>query len=241
MRDRLLVGVLVFLGVVLTLVYLMDGSRGPGGGAAVFDVALLMMNAIGALVALFLGTSLVHKELDKRTVYIVLAKPLSRLEFLVGKYLGLVATLGLMIALMGVFLAALMAATGDWRPQLFALLLGLWVELGIVTAMAFFFACITSAMLAALYAFCLFALGHQGTLIRAFADSEVKLSLVNYYFGHVMYVILPHFEIFDLRTQVLYGTGMPWAAWGAGLGYGALMIAMLLLLASVAWEAKELS
>jgi ABC-type transport system involved in multi-copper enzyme maturation permease subunit len=240
MRDRLIVGVLVFLGAVQGLVFLMEGGPRAAGGA-VLDMSLLLMTAVGTLVAIFLGTSLVHKELDKRTVYIVLAKPLSRFEFLLGKYLGLMATIAVMVLLMALYLTALMSGLGAFRGEVYALCLGLFVELGFVTALAFLFSTMTSATLAALYTGCLFLLGHQGALIRTFAETERQLSLANYYVGHAMYYLLPHFEIFDFKTHVLYGHGLPWDAWAAALGYGAAMIAGLLVLASVAWDARELA
>lgn len=240
MRDRLIVGVLVFLGIVQVLIFLIEGGM-RASGPAVLDLSLMLMGAVGVLVAIFLGTSLVHKELDKRTVYIVLAKPASRFEFLAGKYLGLMATLTLMVALMALFLTGLMWGLGVFRGEVYALCLALVVELGFVTAMAFLFSTMTSGTLAALYTGCLFLLGHQGALIRAFAESEHKLSLVNYYVGHGLYYLLPHFEIFDFKTQVLYGQGLPWDAWASALGYGALMVAASLVAASVAWEARELT
>ena len=240
MRDRLIVGVLVFLGIVQLLIFLMEAAPGTRG-LAVIDTSLLLMGVIGTLIAIFLGTSLVHKELDKRTVYIVLAKPVSRLEFLVGKYLGLMATLGLMIVLMALFLTALMLGLGLFRPEVYALCLALFVEVGFVTAMAFLFSTITSATLAALYSGSLFMLGHQGGLIRAFAESEATLSQFNYYGGYAMYYLLPHFEIFDFKNHVLYGQGLPYDAWAAALGYGAAMIGAALVLASVAWDARELT
>ncbi len=240
MRDRLIVGVLVFLGVVQTLIFLIEGGM-RANGPAVLDISLMLMGAVGVLIAIFLGTSLVHKELDKRTVYIVLAKPASRFEFLAGKYLGLMATLALMVVLMAMFLTTLMLGLHIFRGEVYALCLALIVELGFVTAMAFLFSTMTSGTLAALYTGCLFLLGHQGALIRAFADSERKLSAFNYYGGHVLYYLLPHFEIFDFKSQVLYGQGLPWDAWASALGYGILMVAAALVAATVAWEARELT
>ena len=239
-RDRVITGVLVFLAVGLALVFFLEGGT-RSQAASVLDLSLLLMGAVGTMVAIFLGTSLVHKELDKRTVYIVLAKPTTRLEFLAGKYLGLMATIALMVALMALILTALMLALGSFNAEVYALCLAFYVELGFVTALAFLFATMTSATLAALYAACLFLIGHAGHLIRAFADTEVTLNKVNYYGGHAAYYVLPHFEIFDFKTQVLYGRGLPWDAWAAANGYGLTMVVALLVLAAVAWDARELA
>jgi ABC-type transport system involved in multi-copper enzyme maturation permease subunit len=239
MRDRLLIAVLAIVLAIAAVALATEGT-GAGRAQAALDLGLSAMGAAGTLVAIFLGTSLVHKELDRRTVYVVLTKPVSRFEFLIGKFLGLMATLTLMAALMGVGLAGLMAIAGHWDPQLFGVLAGVWMQLGLVTAMAFCFASITSGTLAAVYTLGLFALGQQTLLIRQFAESEAKLNQFNHWVGKALYYVLPNFGAFDYKNTVLYGGQMPWAAWGWGLGYGAALSAALLVVAALAWEDRVL-
>jgi hypothetical protein len=86
----------------------------------------------------------------------------------------------------------------------------------------------------------LYIVGQNVLLIREFADTEIRLNKFNYYGGHVLYYMLPHFEPFDYKNLVLYGGQMPWQAWAWGLAYGALLSTGFLSLASVAWEGREL-
>jgi ABC-type transport system involved in multi-copper enzyme maturation permease subunit len=239
LRDRLLVTVFAFVAAIVAGALLFD--HGPGQATATLDLCLSAMSAAGTLLAVFLGTSLVHKELDKRTLFVVLAKPISRQEYLVGKYVGLMATLAAIVLMMAVALAVVMAAVGHVDGRLFAVLAGNFVQLALLTSIAFLFATITGAMPAALYTIGLYVLGQQALMIKEFADSEVKLHAFNAIVGRALYYILPNFEAFDFKNTVLYGGTLPWGAWACGLAYGAIASAALVALASVAWDERELT
>lgn len=239
LRDRLLLAVLVCMAAIVALVFLLEGNA-HAEAASILDLALTLSSALGTLVAIFLGTSLVHKELDRRTVYIVLSKPITRFQFLVGKYLGLMATLTAVVLMIAAGIIVIMLVVGRLDPSILALCLALWVQLGVVTAMAFCFSTMTNGTLAALYTLGLCLVGQNVLLIREFADSEARLNRFNYYGGNALYYLLPHFETFDFKNLLLYGGTLPWAALGWGLGYGVLVGAAFMALACAAWEGREL-
>jgi ABC-type Na+ efflux pump permease subunit len=198
------------------------------------------MGGAGVLVAIFLGTSLVHKEMDRRTLFVVLTKPVSRQEFLLGKYVGLMGTLSLMMGIMGAGAIVLMLATGHWDVGVLGVLAATWMQLALVTSIAFCFSTITSGALAALYTVGFYMLGQQTLMVREFADSEAKLHLYNYVIGRALYYVLPNFGAFDFKNMVLYGHTMPWASWAFALAYGLALSLALLVAASLAWEGREL-
>jgi ABC-type transport system involved in multi-copper enzyme maturation permease subunit len=238
LRDRLLAAVLLCLVAMIGLVFAIEGSAREGAG--ILDLCFTLSGVLGTFVAVFLGTSLVHKELDRKTIYIVLSKPISRFQFLAGKYLGLMATLGAVTAIISAGIGAVMLLVGSSDLRLFALCLALWVQLALVTAIAFCFSTITNATLSALYTIGLFVVGQNVLLIREFAESEVRLNKFNYYGGKTLYYLLPHFEPFDYKNILVYGHQITWHAWGWGLAYGAVASAGFLLVATVAWEGREL-
>jgi ABC-type transport system involved in multi-copper enzyme maturation permease subunit len=135
LRDRLLVAVLGCLVAMIGLVFAAE-SHAADAGAGILDLCFTLSGALGTIVAIFLGTSLVHKELDRKTIYIVLSKPLTRFQFLAGKYLGLMATLGAVTLMIAAFVGVVMGLVGRWDPHVFALCLALWVQLALVTAIA---------------------------------------------------------------------------------------------------------
>lgn len=238
LRDRLLVAVFGVLAVGLLLTFLLEGHDANPG--ALIDLSLTLSNALGTFIAIFLGTSLVHKEMDRRTLYIVLSKPITRFQFLVGKYLGLMLTLTAVVLIVTVGLSAVMLASGQFDPRIYALCVALWVQLALVTAIAFCFSTITSGILSALYTLGLFIVGQNVLMIRDFADTEIRLNKFNYYGGHAMYLLLPHFEPMNFKNLLLYGHALNWQSWGWGMAYGACISAAFLAFASVAWEGREL-
>jgi hypothetical protein len=237
MRDRLLNAAMIAVLAIAGLALFMEGRQ---GGVAALDLALTAMNGTGLLMAVFLGTSLVHKELDRRTLFVVLTKPVSRMEFLLGKFVGLMGTLTVMMALMGLGVGAVMLAIGHPDPKVLGVLAANWMQLGLVTSMAFCFSTITSGPLAALYTVGFYVLGQQTLMVREFADSEAKLHLYNYVLGRALYYVLPNFGAFDFKNNVLYGQHLAWASWGFVMAYGLALSLALLLAASLAWESREL-
>lgn len=239
MRDRILVAAVLVMGLGMAAALCFE-TPGPGRALAVLDLGLTIMSGLGVLLAIFLGTSIVHKEMDKRTLYVVLTKPVTRFQFLAGKYVGLMATQTLIVALMGVMMGGLMIAVGHLDAKIFAVLAAQWMQLSLVTALAFCFSCVTSGVLAALYTGGLFLVGQQTHVIKEFAESEVMRSMANFLLGNAMYVVLPNFSVFDYKNAALYGKHIPWDVWSLGLAYGLLMSAVCLVMASVAWEGREL-
>lgn len=237
-RDRLMLAVLaIMLAGALGAI----AVEGPGEGAiAAIDLGLTLMGALGTVVAIFLGTSLVHKEMDRRTLYIVLSKPITRFQFLFGKYLGLMGALTVMVGAMGLIMAVVMAGLGHFDWRLSGLVAATWMQLSLVTAIAFCFATVTSGVLATVYTAGLVLVGSQTHVIREFANSEVMLNLANFIGGQLLYCILPNFGVFDYKNALIYGGHLPWEVWGFGLAYGALLSAAFLVMAGVAWDAREL-
>lgn len=100
-RDRVLFGVLVLAAGVLALTLALGELSLDQQMRVVTDIGMASISLFSVLVAIFLGSSLLYKEIERKTLYVILPKPIARFEFLLGKYFGIVATCAVFIAIMG--------------------------------------------------------------------------------------------------------------------------------------------
>jgi ABC-type transport system involved in multi-copper enzyme maturation permease subunit len=209
------------------------------------DLGLAAMAIIGVFIAIFIGIGLVSKEVEKRSVYSLLAKPVRRSELVVGKFAGLALTLAINLAVMtavwyGVlsYYALSVDAFGSrgWEapaldPQMLKAVFLIFVQLLLVTAIALFFSTFSSPMLSALFTFGLFVAGHFSADLRNF-EAVVASPAVGT-IARACYYVLPNMATFDVKSLVVHGRPVTAAYIASATAYGALYIGALLL-ASVA-------
>ena len=238
-RDKVLYN-LVFFALLVMGVSVVLGKMTLGERLKIIqDVSLAGMSVFGLLIAIFVGIGLVHKEIQRRTVYILLAKPISRRRFVVGKYLGLMLVIGLNMAVMTLALLALLALfspTGVPWGSLVAVLLIL-VELMVVTAVAVLFSTFSTPTLSAMLTLGVWVIGRfSSDLVRLAARSENPALRVLVRLAHAL---LPNLEKFDVKHLVVYGMGIEPAYVAGAILYGLLYIGMLLLLACAIFERRD--
>ncbi len=202
------------------------------------SVGLAAIRLFGAAIAIFIGIGLIHREVERRTIYTILSKPISRAEFLLGKYLGLVATVWLQVAIMGAAFAAVSLLAGAPLTVQHAIALGLaGVELAVIVALATLFSSFTTPMLAALFTTGLYAIGHLSRDLRdlgARSDAEsVRTAALT------LYRLLPDLETFNLTTQALHSQPVPGSQVIFALLYGAGYSALVLLLAVTVFDRRD--
>jgi ABC-type transport system involved in multi-copper enzyme maturation permease subunit len=238
-RDRILYGLIVFILLVL------PGSRlviplAIGQEVKIMkDFGFAVIALFGLLIAVVVGTSLVHKELDKRTIYVLVAKPVKRWELLVGKYFGLMATLVLAFAIMFATLAGTVLTLGgrlDWLLPL--TVAGLFLQLAAITAVAIFFSTLASPALSAVFTICLYIVGTAADQLRLFAD-RMPSQLLKVTVKAVSYVV-PNLHVCNFRTEAVYGLPVPAGKVLLMCGYIALYTALVLLVSSAILERKDL-
>lgn len=202
------------------------------------DVGLASIRLFGVAIAIFVGIGLIHREVDRRTIYTILSKPITRTQFLVGKYLGLVATLWLQLAIMGLAFAAvsLLAGAPFERGHLAALLLA-GVEMAVVVGIATLFSAFTTPMLASLFTTGLFAIGHLSRDLRELGlqSHDIVLRTI----AQAIHRGLPDLSAFDLTSQAVHH--LPIAASDVWLPvvYAAGWIVLLLASASIVFERRD--
>lgn len=232
-RDRILVMFLVFALVLMASSTVLSWLTVGSEIKIVTDLGLAALSIFGALMAVFIGITLVHKEVEKKTIYAVLAKPVRRWEFLVGKYLGLMLTLAVVTGLMAVFYLGMVWWKGGSAPtHLVPAIVLTYLELSIITAVAIVFSSVATPMLAAVFTVALYVVGHMSSGLAGFLDyvsSPLARLVVNgLYYG------LPDLEVFNVRSQVVYelpvsaGYMLDACAYAGSYTAGMLTLAVLL-------------
>lgn len=164
------------------------------------DVGLSAIALFGTLIAIFVGINLVNREIGQKTVYTLLAKPVGRWEFVLGKYLGLLGLLAIQVSVMALcFLALLWLQDSPVTPALLQAIGLIYVELALLTAVALFFSSFTTPYLAGMFTVALWIIGHLLADLRAFgAQSELEgLRALT----ESLYWVLPNLDRLDVKSQ----------------------------------------
>ena len=240
-RDRILYLVALFaLLIVIARVLLPDIAAGAENKILI-DLGLASIHLLSVIVAVFVGTGLINKEIEKRTVLVLIAKPVSRAEFIVGKHLGLTAVLTVLIAALGLIFMLVLGASGvpfSFASTVLALVF-MTLEAALLVAVAIVFGVFTSSLLATLMTFAVYLMGHLSQDLVAFgelSDNPAVQRLTN-----TLYLVLPDLERLNLRNAAAYGMELlPTAAalWGHAL-YGVLYTALLLAVAILIFSRRQ--
>ncbi len=204
-RDRILYLLMVYVVILAGATILLPEVALQAHDKITLDLGLAALNFLGLIVAVFVGTSLINKEIDKRTVFVLIAKPMSRAEFVVGKHLGLSVLLSLLVAVMGAIFFAfglLQSNPVPWIPLLVSIIF-VFFELMIVVAIGLMFGTFTSSILATLYTIAFYVLGHLSrSLLQlgAIADNETVKRIFE-----AVFVVLPDLGRLNLRNLAVYG------------------------------------
>jgi ABC-type transport system involved in multi-copper enzyme maturation permease subunit len=251
-RQKVLYGILVVvLGANLFALVLGEMSLHNEARVAV-DVGLAGVSLFGSITAIVLGVSLLYNEVQRKTIHVILAKPIARHEFVLGKYLGMAITLTLLVALFAAFLAGLLAlsrAVNPTEPVGFsgaiwkAVLLG-WMEVLIVAALAVFFSSFSTPYLSGIFTFALFLLGRT--------SDELRVSILKFRRAWIRAIAwvglnaIPDLRMFgisggeiDGRPVSVHADFVAWSYVGSAALYALSWTAGLLILAMLVFRRRE--
>jgi len=202
------------------------------------DVGLSAIRIFGAGIAIFVGVGLIHGEVERRTIYTILSKPVSRSEFLVGKYVGLVLTMWLQLAIMTVAFCAVSLLYGApiTAAHLAALLLVAF-ELVVLVAVATLFSAFTTPMLASLFTVGIWLVGHSTRNLRLLGE-QADVEGVRFATA-LLHRVLPDLSSFDLVVAAVHGLPIAAAQVIWPMLYGVFYAALLLFLAALVFERRD--
>ena len=252
-RDRVLYGIGAFA-LLLVAASLLIGQITAGEDVKIIkDLGLATIEVAGILMTVFIGVGLVAREIDRRSIFALLAKPLPRWEFVLGKYAGLVLTILVNLVAMSAALY-LMLAWLDWRalpaerlawdapatdPRLLLALLLIAGELALLTAVAVFFSTFSSsALLSVVFTLGVLLAGLLSADLRSFGEL-VEVTPMTARMVEAIGWMVPAFSAFDIKAQVVHGLPLPGGFVGYTLGYAVLYIAGILAAAVTVFARRE--
>jgi ABC-type transport system involved in multi-copper enzyme maturation permease subunit len=238
-RDKVLYN-LVFFALLVMGASVVIGNMTLGESVKIImDLSLAAMEIFGLLIAIFVGIGLVHKEIQRRTISMLLAKPIARRSFVVGKYLGLMLVIALNVAVMTAVLVLLLAlySPGAIYGGLFVAVLLILVELMVVTAVAVLFSTFSTPTLSAMLTLGVWVIGRFSSDLAEFAAKSESAAQRAALLG--VHYLLPNLEKFDVKHLVVYQMALEPAYVGSALVYGALYILFLIALAAVIFERRD--
>ena len=250
-RDKVLYNLLLFAVLLMAASYVIGQLTAGQDIKIIKDLGLAASWIFGLFIAIFIGIGLVSKEVERRSVYNLLSKPIDRHQVVAGKYAGLVLTLAVNVAVMAAALYAVLfymswgispAVQKAWDapaldPRLLQALGLILVELMVVTAIALLFSTFSTPLMAAALTFGLVIAGHFSADLRNF--DQVVDSPAAAGFARGLYWVLPNLSQFDIKADVVHGRAVAAGYMAMAALYGGLYIAMLLVIATYVFSRRD--
>jgi ABC-type transport system involved in multi-copper enzyme maturation permease subunit len=238
-RERVLYIAGLFGIALIIAVLLLNEVSGGAEGKISLDVGMAGISLLGLTVAAFVGAGLVNKEIEKRTALVLIAKPMMRCEFIVGKHLGLTVVLAVLLGLMTLILFGVMSWRGipySWTSLSVAIAY-LLIQLSLMTAVALLFGSFTSSLVATVLTFAVYLMGNFTQNLVTLSQSIKTESVKSIVKG--IYLIFPDLSRMDLKNQAVYGLLPDAGTLAVNAGYGLTYIILLLAIATLIFASRE--
>lgn len=238
LRDKILYNLVLFAGLLIGFSVLLADLSITEHHKIIADMGLAAINLIGVIIAIFIGISLVNKEIERRTIYTIMARPISRTFFILGKYFGLALTLFVNVSIMlAVFLATLLLYHVPIEPSLLQAVQLIFVEILVITAIALFFSTFSSSTLSAILTLGIYVVGHLTADLRTVAvnsGSAAAKMIVD-----VLYYLCPNLEMLNIKGQAAVGIQVAPEYLMLSSLYGLLYAGMLVTGACLVFQRRD--
>jgi ABC-type transport system involved in multi-copper enzyme maturation permease subunit len=250
-RDRVPYNLVVFAILLIASSYLIGQLTAGQDVKIIKDLGLAATSVFGLFISIFIGIGLVSKEVERRSIYALLSKPVSRAQFVAGKYAGLVLTLAVNVSVMTLALYVILAymvwtepptIRAGWDapgmdPALLKAVFLIFIELMLVTAIALFFSTFSTPILSAALTFGLYVAGHFNADLKNF--EKVVSSKAAARLARGVYHVLPDLSAFDVKTEVVHGLPVTLGYLATTAAYGLAYVAALLLVSTFIFSRRD--
>lgn len=237
-RDKILYNLLIFALIMIGGSILLGTLTIGEQQKIIKDMGLASISIFGTLIAVFVGIGLVYKEIERKTIYNILSKPVPRYQFLVGKYLGLILTLLVNVLVMGgVFFSIVYWMDGGVQLSLVQAVYLIFLELMLITAVALLFSTFSTPSLSAIFTIAIYVIGHLSGDLKLFGAKAEQVWIK--YLTQFIYYGLPNLENFNIKGLVVHQIALPKYFITLSSLYGLFYITLLLFLSIVIFERRN--
>ncbi len=237
-RDKILYGIIIFALLFIGSTVVLSSLSLSEEVFVIRNFGMAGIYLFGLVITVFLGASIVYKEVEEKITYLILAKPVTRADLVWGKFLGLLGAIGTTVALMTVaYLIIVMLNGGGFDSQAILVALLQFMEMAILISLLILFSVFTTPLAATIYTILIVYIGHFLTAIYSFA-----LKAGGFTKGILMtaYYLFPNLEKFNIRNLAVHQIEISPQEILLSLVYAVVYILLALYLAQVLLNRKEL-
>lgn len=201
------------------------------------DLGISSIHIFGVFITIFIGISLVFKEMEKRTIYLVISKPIHRYQFLLGKFTGLALTLFGVLAVLAIEFYLVLALRGEPSPRVLLAFYPMYLEWLIVAGIAILFSSFSTPLLSTMLTFSAFLMGHLTESLLMLKDrltSKIADLILN-----GLFYALPNLELFNIRSQMVHNLPLPGGYLITALLYWMLYLGTIMMFAAFLFQKKD--
>jgi ABC-type transport system involved in multi-copper enzyme maturation permease subunit len=238
LRQRILLLLVVFAVLLIIISIFMEPFALGEAPKIMRDLGLAATSLFGVLTTIIIGSALIHKDIEKKTIYTVLSKPVRRSEIILGKFLGLSALVFvLVLAMLIIHQLVLFVSEGVFDLRLLISFPFTMLEVMVLLGILLLFSAFSSTTMTSIMGVIFFVIGHAMPDLKLFAD-QAKTPVLKT-IAYAFYYILPNLENFNLRIDLTYGLPLHADQLTFSVLYGIVYIIFLLFLTQLVFERRE--
>ncbi len=242
LRDRILYNIILCAALVFGIGILAAQLSFTHPERIVLDFGLTAVTISCCAIAIFAGSGMLGREFERRTIHVALSHPITRGQFVLGKFVGLAGVLGVNWLLLSTVYIILLGLSSESWTQCYSLILMvalfmIWIESLMLAAIAILFSSFSTTSLSAIFSVGLYLVGNTISQIRLLADRSISHS--SSWILKLTAAVLPNFEYFNFGTKVSYSLPVPWGFAALGVLYGVFMVTLCIMLAGWLIQGRE--
>jgi ABC-type transport system involved in multi-copper enzyme maturation permease subunit len=240
LKERILLVVLLFAFLLMAASYVLSPLAVGAQQKIVIDIGLGSISIFGVLIIVLLGAGSFQQEKERGILKTLLVKPITRADYILGKYAGTVVTVVMLMVMMSVIYLGFMAASGaPFSLNIFRALYLSFLEAAVITSVLTLFASFTSPVLSSFFTICVAVSGHLSKDLLEFAERFGGAFLQ--VFSRVGFYTLPNLGLFNIRSEAVHGLSLPDGFMGAVTIYAVFYSSVLLYLSALLFRRREIN